>query len=150
MFVHNEVMIDKDGHERWLFLISEPDGSMRGACITRVLIIKERSGQWEILSTYLGINLVESFDGGLKIASIDVLPNVPSSLNKFLILLRNKIGFLGKICSCLGIAFHSQVVQDQCIDVAVQKCQFENIARIVQRKVDIMRQSENEDIVFSA
>lgn len=89
---------------------------MRGACITRGLIISGK-GKIKNIATYRRIKFIERFDGSFEVTSVDVMLNLLSGSDRFFLLLRLKVGLLGELGSGQRISFQSQIIQDQSVDV---------------------------------
>lgn len=71
----------------------------------------------ERASAYLGVMFIQFLDGNLDIAAVNRVLNLLSDLDLVAILLGWQVGFLRELGGGVGIALHSQVVQDQSVDI---------------------------------
>lgn len=62
--------------------------------------------------TYLWIVVIERLNGSLNLAAVDEILDVLSSADRLCFLLRWQVGFFGEVCSRVGIALHSKVVEN--------------------------------------
>jgi hypothetical protein len=69
---------------------------------------------------YLWIKLVETNDGSLDIAIVDVVLYLPALYHLRVLLLLLQVGLLGELFGCLGISFHHKIVKDQGVDVTIR------------------------------
>ena len=70
------------------------------------------------MGAYLHIELVQGVDSTLYLARVYVILDALSVANGRIFLLRLEVCLFGEVCSRSREAFHREVVQDECVDVA--------------------------------
>lgn len=68
--------------------------------------------------TYLRIKFVKSLDGSLDIPAMDAVLNLLPGADGGGILLWLQVCLFREPCSCIRVAFHGQIIQNQGINIA--------------------------------
>jgi hypothetical protein len=102
-------------------------GHMRGACKTRILIMKVEDlvlQKYNFKRSYLGIQLVQSFDCYLNVPTMDRVLNLLPCLYRCVVLLWLKIGFFREFGCGIWVPFGGQIIQNQRVDIAAEPSAF--------------------------
>lgn len=86
---------------------------------TRVLIIVGRYVD-KAVATYLRVIVIQSFDGSLNTAAVDVILNFLPAADGTDVLLEGQVSLLRKVCGGARVALHRQVIQYDGINVTVR------------------------------
>lgn len=72
-------------------------------------------------STDLWVEIVDGFDRSLNIAKMDIILDLVSLYDNFMVFQRFQIGLLGKLVGCRRITFRGQIVKNKGVYITIDK-----------------------------